>query len=66
MDGSLAGLTFVVNWIKLRKKHFGVFGPYILKYHYSVVDMPSHPPPDSGELNTLVGQIIEDVWEKYY
>ena len=66
MEGSFAGVVFVINWIKLRKKYFGIFGPYELKYHYSVVNEESVLKKNDPKLHFLVGQIIEDVWEKYY
>ena len=67
MEGEFAGVTFVVNWIKLRKK-YRLFGPYQMTFHYSIMGTPDETgkfiPNDN--LNTLVGQIIEDIYEKHY
>lgn len=60
------GSIFVVNWIKIRKKYWGLFGPYALKYHYTLIQSADDASVDMKPLPALVGQIIEDVWEKYY
>lgn len=67
-DSPAAGMIFVVNWVKVRKKYFDLFGPYVLSYHYTILCPPEGKsfPENTKAYDPLVGVIIEDVWAKYY
>jgi len=66
MEGEFAGVIFVVNYIKLRKKHFNLFGKYVLRYDYTLIECPEGLIHPNVGFDHLVGEIIEDIWEKYY
>lgn len=66
-DCLFAGAVFVIHYIKIRRR-FGFFGRYILKYHYDVIEPPADSKADTKgrEFKNLIGDIIFDIWDKYY
>lgn len=65
VDSPFSGVVFVINYIKLVKK---LWGGYKLKYDYNIIEPPQNGAADTSgaAFKNLVGDIIVDIWEKFY